>query len=423
VTIPSGSTDTSSTQKLVINDDLFCAGESFLGDGRLFVAGGGDQPAPTNGSGRATTDIFDPASSTWSSGPTMSNRRWYPTVTTMPTGEVLALLGSIDMNFTTAKTPDLTVNGGVAIRSLTGVSAANVFYNYPRAFVAPNGKIFLAGMEQTSRYFNPAGKGSYTTVASSNFGPLRVYGTAVMYDVGKILIAGGAVSDSAATPTNTAEVINLRTTHPAWRNVAPMAFARRYLNATLMADGKVLITGGSSGSPIEDCTTAILPAEIWDPATEKFTIVASMPHYRVYHSTAALLPDGRVLSAGTTVSASGCSDQTDADFYSPPYLFRGPRPSITSAPSAVRYGQVLRVVTPDAATITNANLIAFSAVTHHFNFSQRISHLRFKKVKTGLNVTAPANPNLAPPGKYMLFLLNSTGVPSVASIVQLGHLR
>src|ERR1700726_3056077 len=140
VTIPSGSTDTSGVQKLVINDDLFCAGESFLGDGRLFVAGGGDQPAPTNGSGRATTDIFDPVSSTWSSGPMMSLKRWYPTVTTMPTGEVLALLGSIDMNFTTAETPDLTINAGTAIRSLTGVSAATVFYNYPRAFVAPNGK-------------------------------------------------------------------------------------------------------------------------------------------------------------------------------------------------------------------------------------------------------------------------------------------
>ena len=422
VTIPSGSTDTSAVQNLVINDDLFCAGESFLGDGRLFVAGGGDQPAPTNGSGRATTDIFDPASSTWSSGPTMSARRWYPTVTTMPTGEVLALLGSIDMNFTTAETPDLTINGGAALRSLTGVSAANVFYNYPRAFVAPNGKIFLAGMEPTTRYFNPARKGSYTTVASSNFG-FRLYGTAIMYDVGKILIAGGAVSDSVATPTNTAEVIDLRARRPAWRNVAPMAFARRYLNGTLMADGKVLITGGSSGSPIEDCASAILPAEIWDPATETFTTVAPMPHYRVYHSTAALLPDGRVISAGTTASTNHCSNQLDADFYSPPYLFNGPRPSITSAPSALRYGRAFSVVTPDAANITRVNLISFSAVTHHFNFSQRINRLRFRKRPTGLNVFAPFNPNLAPPGKYMMFILNSAGVPSIASIVQLGHLR
>jgi galactose oxidase len=423
VTIPRGSTDTSAVQKLVINDDLFCAGESFLGDGRLFVAGGSDQPAPTNGSGRATTDIFDPVSSTWSSGPTMSVRRWYPTVTTMPTGEVLALLGSIDMNFTTAETPDLTINGGTAFRSFTGVSTANVFYNYPRAFVAPNGKIFLAGMEQASRYLSLARKGSYSMVASSNFSPLRVYGSAVMYDVGKILIVGGGTSDSAATTTNTAEVINLRAPRPAWRYVGPMAFARRYLNATLMADGKVLITGGSSGPAVEDCTTAVLPTEIWDPATEKFTTVASMPHYRVYHSTAVLLPDGRVLSAGTTASDSGCSDQQDADFYSPPYLFNGPRPTITSAPSALSYRHAFSVVTPDAAGITNVNLIAFGAVTHHFNFSQRINRLGFHKTKTGLNVIAPANSNLAPPGKYMLFILNSMGVPSVASVAQLGSLH
>jgi hypothetical protein len=202
-----------------------------------------------------------------------------------------------------------------------------------------------------------------------------------------------------------------------------MAFARRYLNGTLMADGKVLITGGSSGSPIEDCASAILPAEIWDPATETFTTGAPMPHYRVYHSTAALLPDGRVISAGTTASTNHCSNQQDADFYSPPYLFNGPRPSITSAPSALRYGRAFSVVTPDAANITRVNLIAFSAVTHHFNFSQRINRLRFRKRPAGLTVFAPANPNLAPPGKYMMFILNSAGVPSIASIVQLGHLR
>jgi hypothetical protein len=422
VTIPSGSTDTSSVQNLVINDDLFCAGESFLGDGRLFVAGGGDQPAPTNGSGRATTDIFDPSSNTWSSGPTMSGRRWYPTVTTLPSGEVITLLGSIDMNFTPNETPDLTTNGATGIGNLPNVSSANLFYDYPRAFVAPNGKIFLAGMDQKSRYLSTAGRGKYTTVASSNFG-LRAYGTAVMYAVGKILIAGGATTDADAPPTNTAEVINLKERSPAWRNVGPMAFARRYLNATLMADGKVLISGGSSNSTTTDCSEAILPAEIWDPATEKFTIVASMPHYRVYHSTAALLPDGRVISAGTTASDNNCSDQKDADFYSPPYLFNGPRPSITSAPSSVSYGQSFSVVTPDAPTITKVNLIALSAVTHHFNFSQRINRVGFKKWKKSLTVIAPANPNVCPPGKYMMFILNRAGVPSIASIVQIRRRR
>jgi galactose oxidase len=317
VTIPSGSTDTSGVQNFVVNDDIFCAGETFLPDGRLFASGGGDQPAPTNGTGRATTDIFDPSSNTWSSGPTMSGRRWYPTATTLPSGEILNLLGSIDMNLTPNETPDVTTNGATGIRSLTGVSSDNLFYNYPRAFAAPNGKVFLSGMEQTTRYLDTSGTGSYTTVASTNFGPLRVYGTAVMYDVGKILIAGGATTDSAAPPTNTAEVIDLTAAAPNWRNVGPMAFARRYLNGTLMADGKILISGGLSNSPPEDCTAPVLPAEIWDPATAAFTTVASMPHYRGYHSTAVLLPDGRVLSAGTTSNGSVCADQKNADFYYP----------------------------------------------------------------------------------------------------------
>jgi hypothetical protein len=199
-----------------------------------------------------------------------------------------------------------------------------------------------------------------------------------------------------------------------------MALARRYLNGTLMADGKVLISGGLSNSPSEDCTAPVLPAEIWDPATEAFTTVASMPHYRGYHSTAALLPDGRVISAGTTTNGTVCSDQKDADFYSPPYLFNGVRPSITSAPSSVSYGQQFTVNTPDAANIGNVNLLALGAVTHHFNFNQRIVRAAFTKGTNLLTVTVPSDPNLSPPGEYMMFILNGSGVPSVASIVQVG---
>jgi hypothetical protein len=99
-----------------------------------------------------------------------------------------------------------------------GVSTATLNYNYPRTFVAPNGKVFIAGMEKTSRYLDTAGTGAYTTVASTLFG-FRAYGSAVMYDTGKVLIAGGALSDSASTPTNTAEVIDLTAASPAWRNV------------------------------------------------------------------------------------------------------------------------------------------------------------------------------------------------------------
>ncbi|HJU29605.1 MAG TPA: hypothetical protein VJ718_10565, partial [Candidatus Binataceae bacterium] len=355
VSIPSGSTDTSNVKQLIINDDIFCSGHNFMTDGRVFVAGGGNQPAPTDGTGRVTTDIFDPSTNTWSSGPTMSEPRWYPTVTTLADGELAIQDGSEDANFTPALTPDVVSADGTSIRSLTGVSGTNVYYNYPRAFVAPNGEIFSAGMEQVSRYLNTSGTGSYTVVGYSNFGE-RIYGTAVMYAPGKIMIAGGMV-DTSHPPTNTAEVIDLNSSSPAWSYVSPMNYARVYLNSTILADGTVLISGGTSSTGDDDASGAVLPAEIWNPATQTFSVVASMPHYRLYHSTTGLLPDGRVISAGTTPAngTGGGIAYEDADFYSPPYLFKGARPTIASAPSTLNYGQSFSVSTPDAANITAVN--------------------------------------------------------------------
>ena len=141
--------------------------------------------------------------------------------------------------------------------------------------------------------------------------------------------------------------------------------------------------------------------------------MASTNTYRGYHSTALLLPDGRVLSAGGEITGAS------AEIYSPPYLFNGPRPTITSVGSTVTYGQTFTVTTPDAASISQVTFIRLPSVTHAFNQNGRLIHLQFTQVSGGLQVTAPANGNLAPPGHYMLFLVNSNGVPSVASIIQI----
>ena len=153
---------------------------------------------------------------------------------------------------------------------------------------------------------------------------------------------------------------------------------------------------------------------MWDPATGTWTTMASLTKIRAYHSTALLLPDGRVLSAGGE-PGGGAS----AEIYSPPYLFNGSRPTITSAPASVAYGQSFFVGTPDATSISKVTLIALSSVTHGFNMGQRISRPLFSQATGGLNVTAPSNPNKTPPGYYMLFILNSNGVPSVAKILQI----
>jgi hypothetical protein len=199
-----------------------------------------------------------------------------------------------------------------------------------------------------------------------------------------------------------------------------MQFARVTHNLTILADGTVLATGGSGNANVSDPALAVYNAEIWSPTSERWSTMAAMQVGRVYHATAILLPDGRVLSAGSgRFGGSGAgADQLNSEIYSPPYLFNGVRPTITSAPTSVSYGATFSVTTPDAAQITEVSLVRVGTVTHHFNSSQRYVPLTFQAVAGGLTVTGPANGNLAPPGYYMLFILNANGVPSIAPLVQ-----
>jgi len=163
---------------------------------------------------------------------------------------------------------------------------------------------------------------------------------------------------------------------------------------------------------------AVFEAEIWSPATEQWQTMAAMKTPRLYHGSALLLPDGRVLVAGSG-RLNGAIDQENAEIFSPPYLFRGARPTITAAPSRVEYGASFDIQTPDAASIASVSLIRAGSVTHTFDRDQRFLELTFRQTAGGLTIDAPANANQAPPGYYMLFVLNGNGVPSVASWVRL----
>ncbi|HWZ44575.1 MAG TPA: galactose oxidase early set domain-containing protein, partial [Candidatus Saccharimonadales bacterium] len=217
------------------------------------------------------------------------------------------------------------------------------------------------------------------------------------------------------------ETIDLSVAHPAWAAGPNMVHPRIQLNATILPTGKVLVSGGSAKD--EDTTTGTLEAEIYDPAANTFSSAGLMEFARVYHSNTLLLPDATVLAVGGNPQRTVYEQHIE--IYSPPYLFNnagGPavRPVIAAVvPSVLRYNQVFAVKTLAGANIKEVVLVRPGAVTHAFDMDQRLVGMSFTAVPGGLKVKAPANGNLAPPGYYMLFIVNAAGVPSVAKFVQL----
>jgi Domain of unknown function (DUF1929)/Glyoxal oxidase N-terminus len=396
--------------------NLFCSGHAFLPDGRLLVTGG--RAAQTYGI--PDLNIFDyRGSGGWQTitGLPASYARWYASALSLGTGDVLLLAGNMNGDTDPNRLPQVWRPADASFRDLTG--AQRTVNNYPMIFLAPNGKVFLAGREKATLFLDPAGTGAWSAGPNRQFA-VRGDGTAVMYDDGKVLTLGGG--KRGATPTNTAEVIDLNVAAPAWRYTGAMQNARRHANATLLPDGKVLVTGGSSSAQNNNAAGAILAAELWDPATGAWATMASMTNPRIYHSTAILLPDGRVLTAGGSRPTGYASNLNNAQIFSPPYLFQGERPTIAAAPGTIGYGSTFTVQTPDAAGIAKVRLVRLSSVTHSFNMNQRIATLGFSQAADGpgLQVDMPSDPNLVPPGQYMLFILTGEGVPSTARIVTVG---
>jgi hypothetical protein len=295
---------------------------------------------------------------------------------------------------------------------------------YPWSFLVPNGSVFVAGAAPSTFWID--------LYPSQNLraGPPRTtfrdYGSAAMYEPGKILVVGGGTT-SANQSESSAEIIDLNVASPAWTAVASMHYPRKQATATLLPDGQVLVTSGTrSGGPpsavYENPGNPVLPAEIWNPNSKNWSVVSAMSEARTYHSTALLLPDGRVLVAGGGQGGDPpIPSHTTADLYSPPYLFRGPRPSVTTVPTTLHYGGSFTVTSKDAASIRRVSLVRLGAVTHAFDENQRFNWLQFSHASgQSLFVSVPANSYICPPGHYMLFLLNSKNVPSVGRIVHVG---
>lgn len=417
------------TTTALLNYDIFCASHVLMADGTVFVAGGHIQmPKPLDtGVGEIKASIYNFLSNSWTRLPDMNASRWYPSSLVLANGDVLTIAGTSNGPGNVNPTPQVWQVGSGSWRSLTNVSQGGypVWADYyPFTYLASNGKVFIAGPQKTARYLDTAGTGTIANVANSSL-EYRDYGTSALLSNQRVLIIGGnsREPDPEAIPTllpsATAESINLNDAIPAWQPITSMSVGRRHANATVLPDGKVLVTGGSSLPGFDNPDGAVYYGEIFDPGSGQWTITAGYTRYRGYHSNALLLPDARVLiTGGGHPDPPGGISQLNGEIFSPPYLFKGERPTIQLAPSQVGYAQSFQVQTRDGASITGATLIRLAAVTHAFNQNQRIIQLNVSQSAGGLTVIAPSSPELCPPGHYMLFLLNNNGVPSVASIVQ-----
>jgi len=387
--------------------DIFCSSTLVLPQGgNVFVAGGDNWTGTgTTNTGNNNSNLFDYTSNTLSRQSNMNRARWYSSSIVLLNGEVYTQGGSGGTDFPEVRGTDGT------FRLLTGAATGAYDFMYPRNYIAPDGRVFGYDSNGKMYYVNTSGTGS-VTAAGQFSGPTGSDSSTAMFRPGRILQFGGN--------SNGAVVIDIRGGTPVVTPTGTMSSQRRLVNATILADGKVLATGGSS--VWNELTNVNNSAEIWDPNTGTWTVGASGNRARLYHSAAVLMPDASVLVAGG--GAPGPQNNTNFEVYYPPYLFDSTgalaaRPTIESAPSVVDIGQTFAVDFASAPGISRVVMIKTAAVTHSFNMEQRFVELTFHASGSRLMVQAPTHAADAPPGFYMLFVLDNAGTPSVARIVKI----
>ncbi|MBI1852200.1 MAG: DUF1929 domain-containing protein [Planctomycetes bacterium] len=402
--------------------DLFCAGLAFQGNGTVLFSGGTAQYDPFFGL-RDTTE-FDPISETFEreDGADMALGRWYPSNLALPDGRVLVMSGLDDVSGATNRTVEIYSDDTGRWDAPTHVPDAMNLTLFPWLHVTTAGEVIHTGRSTDTWIMNPATR-QWRQIANSNFG-LRDYGNSVFlplnppaYDQ-RFLIAGGTDYCAGGLATASAEILDLDRPAPAWRWIEPMCCPRVDGMSVILPDCSVLTQGGSLFK--EAPSTGTLTAELFDPASETWTRAASSTIPRVYHSVAALLPDGRVWIAGSNPDRG--DDEMRMEVYSPPYLFKGgSRPRIVDAPAVVQYGQTF-TIDVQGGPLARVRMMRPTACTHSTEFEQRCVGATVVAGGAGngpVTLVAPPNPNVAPPGYYMMFAIDSRLVPSEAAWVRL----
>ena len=434
--------------RVPIHHNVFCSGQCQTGAGELLIAGGHGLPWHVD---RMHSFHADGAAGAWHDLEAMPAGRWYPTCTTLPDGRVLVLGGSRESGKFTPEYVNATLQvydpalaapprlGPVVAASI--LRAAGDFSLYPFVFVLPDGRL-LVHANTTTAFLDPGTLRFAAATLTTNSPEPRNYplaGSAVLltlrppdYRAQVLLVGGGRLA--RLTPgapvliddmpaSDSCELLDLGMPEPRWHAVAPLQHARVMPDAVLLPDGSVFVLGGSARGRADHAVHPVFASELFDPVTRSWRTLANMRVPRLYHSTALLLPDGRVLAAGKDSLYNPAPynyPELRVEIFSPPYLFRGARPRVTAAPTQLAFGETFDVRCPDAGTIRSAVLMRCGAVTHSFNMDQRSVALDIRGAAGDrVSLTAPPNGAVAPPGAYMLFLLNAAGVPSIAPILRL----
>ena len=405
--------------------DMFCTGHVTLADGKVLLSGGTEafpeeDQGPNTFKGSKKSYYFDPADNQFHATSDMAGAHWYPTLTKLANGDLWAA-GGLD-----EKAEGTVLTEMFDYSSMSWLPAGQVpqtwsfWGTYPHMYLLDDGMLFYAGAHTFGNGLPGTGASLYDWTQAQIWDvpglrekDLRDQAGSVLLPPAqdqKVMIVAGGNTDGTAAGINLVDIIDLSDPTPEYVPGPDLPGAgKSYVNALNLPDRTVLAANGSQYNRAGDVFTAA----IYDPAANAWTSIDADPIGRNYHSTSILLPDGRVVIFGSNPADN--SFETRISVYEPPYLFRGTRPTITAAPAEASYGDVISLgVTGD---VVSAALTSPMSSTHQTDTNARLVDLPI--VGTGDTRTAqvPANANLLPPGPYMLTVLDSDGVPSMADWV------
>ncbi|WP_344011134.1 galactose oxidase-like domain-containing protein [Streptomyces thermospinosisporus] len=429
-------------QTIPTPDDMFCAGHVQLKDGRVLVMSGNKGYPSADGTigyqGYKDSYIFDPETETYSRTNDMNDGHWYPSATILGNGDVISF-GGLREDSTGSVTAELWSDAEQQWLPTWKVNQTWSYWGlYPSMILMQDGRLFYSGSHVFGNNIPGTGAAIYdyeantiTQVPGLQNKDERDQSASVLLPPAqdqKVLTLGGGNIDTNPDANRLTDIIDLKDPDPGYVAGPPIPQGtvdlgdgrvpqtgdqgKMYVSAVLLPDGKVLETGGA----LHNRADPVYETSVFDPASETFDPVAADPEARGYHSSAFLLPDGRVMATGDNPGDGSWNH--DVSIYSPPYLFRGERPEITSLiDTEWTYGDTQRITVD--RPIAKAELIRPAAVTHSSDPNQRFVDLPLSVDGSNVDLNVTSNPNLAPPGWYMLFVVDANGVPSVAKWVHL----